>query len=68
MVYFISDLTFSVNLDAENIPKLGDLPVNKYKLDTETKGSTVFRKPRALGCSDPSAARALLRARGFLIP
>ena len=28
----------------------------KYKLDTETKGSTVFRNPRALGCSDPSAA------------
>ena len=38
----------------------------KYKLDTETKGSTVFRNSRALGCSDPSAARALLRARGFL--
>ena len=37
-----------------------------YKLDTETKGSTVFRNPRALGCSDPSAARVLLRARGFL--
>ena len=33
-----------------------------YKLDTETKGSTVFRNPRALGCSDPSAVRALLRA------
>ena len=25
MVYFISDLTFSVNLDAENIPIMGDL-------------------------------------------
>ena len=37
-----------------------------YKLDTETKESTVFRNPRALGCSDPSGARALLRARGFL--
>ena len=34
----------------------------KYKLDTETKGSTVFRNPRAQGCSDPSIARALLRA------
>ena len=38
----------------------------KYRLDTETKGSTRFRNPRALGCSVPSAARALLRARGFL--
>ena len=37
-----------------------------YRLDTETKGSTRFRNPRALGCSVPSAARALLRARGFL--
>ena len=36
-------------------------------LDTETKGSTrSTRNPRALGCSVPSAARALLRARGFL--
>ena len=39
---------------------------SKYKLDTETKESMVFRNPRALGCGDPSAARALLRARGFL--
>ena len=39
---------------------------SKYKLDVETKGSTVFRNPWALGCSDSSAARALLRARGFL--
>ena len=38
----------------------------QYRLDTETKGSTRFRNPRALGCSVPSAARALLRARGFL--
>jgi len=38
----------------------------KYKLDTETKGSTVFRNSRAPGCSNPSVARALLRARGFL--
>ena len=30
----------------------------KYKLDTETKGSTGFRNPRARGCS----------ARGFLKP
>ena len=37
-----------------------------YRLDTETKGSTQFRNPRALGCSVPSAVRALLRARGFL--
>ena len=37
-----------------------------YKLDTETEGSTRFRNPRARGCSVPSAARALLRARGFL--
>ena len=43
-----------------------ELGSSKYKLDTETKGSTVFRNSRALGCSDPSAARALLRARGFL--
>ena len=42
------------------------VPVNTYRLDTETKGSTRFRNPRALGCSVPSAARALLRARGFL--
>ena len=34
--------------------------------DTVSKGSTVFRNPRALGCSVPSAARALRRARGFL--
>ncbi len=26
----------------------------------------VYRNPKALGCSVPSAARALLRARGFL--
>ena len=38
------------------------LMVVKYRLDTETKGSTRFRNPRALGCSVPSAARALLRA------
>ena len=30
------------------------------------QGSKVFRNPRALGCSVPSAARALLRAREFL--
>ena len=29
-------------------------------------GNTEFRKPRALSCSVPSAARTLLRARGFL--
>ena len=28
---------------------------------TETKGSTVYRNPQDPGCSDPSAARALLR-------
>ena len=32
----------------------------------ETKGSTLFRNRRAQGCGDPSGARALLRARGFL--
>ena len=37
-----------------------------YKLDTETEVSTRFRNSRARGCSVPSAARALLRARGFL--
>ena len=35
----------------------------KYRLDTETKGCTRFRNPRALGCSVPSA---LLKAQGFL--
>ena len=40
--------------------------ISKYKLESKTKGFTVFRNSRALGCSDPSAARALLRARGFL--
>ena len=39
---------------------------NLHRLDTETKGSMRFRNPRALGCSIPSAARALLRAQGFL--
>ena len=33
-----------------------------YKSDTETKESMVFRNLRALGCSDPNAARVLLRA------
>ena len=33
---------------------------SKYWLDTETKGSTQFRNPRAPGCSILSAARALL--------
>ena len=48
-------------------PKVGvAFLASTYTLDTETKGSTVFRNPRALGCSSPSAARALLRARGFL--
>ena len=42
-------------------------PSAKYQLDTVSKGSTVFRNPRALICSVPSAARALLRARGFLV-
>ena len=37
-----------------------------YIIDTESEGSTQFRNPRARGCSDPSGARALLRARGFL--
>ena len=37
-----------------------------YQLDTVSKGSTVFRNPRALGCSVPGTARALLRAREFL--
>ena len=32
------------------------------------QGSTGFRTPRALGCSVPSAARALLRGRGVLNP
>ena len=32
----------------------------------ETEGSTAFRNPRALGCSNPSVVRVLLRARGFL--
>ena len=39
--------------------------LTKYRLDTETKGSTQFRNPGALGCSVPSAARALLRPEGF---
>ena len=39
----------------------------KYKLDAETKVTKRFRNPRARGCSVPSEARALLRARGFLI-
>ena len=37
-----------------------------YKLDAETKVTKRFRNPRARGCSVPSEARALLRARGFL--
>ena len=37
-----------------------------YKLDAETKVTKWFRNPRARGCSVPSEARALLRARGFL--
>ena len=41
-------------------------PVTKYKLDAETKVTKRFRNPRAQGCSVPSEARALLRARGFL--
>ena len=36
--------------------------LSNYYLDTETEGSTVFRNLKALGCSNPSAARALLRA------
>ena len=35
-------------------------------IDAESEGSTRFRNPRARGCSDPSVARALLRAREFL--
>jgi len=38
----------------------------KYKLDAETKVTKRFRNPRAWGCSVPSEARVLLRARGFL--
>lgn len=37
-----------------------------YRLDTMSKESTVFRNPRAMGCSILSAARALLSAQGFL--
>ena len=39
------------------------LSVTQGLYNTET---TVCRNPRAPGCSDPSAARALLGARGFL--
>ena len=35
-------------------------------LDTETGGSTAYINPRALGCSDPRAAGALLKALGFI--
>ena len=49
-----------------NFSDFGQKPWTIYKLDTETEGSTRFRNPRARGCSVPSAARALLRARGFL--
>ena len=38
------------------------------KLGTKTKRSTGFRNPKALGCSDSSAVRTLLRAWGFLKP
>ena len=55
--YFLPKQTFS---------DFGQTPWVIYKLDTETEGSTRFRNPRARGCSVPSAARALLRARGFL--
>ena len=35
---------------------------NTEFIDTETKGSaTIYKNPQALDCSDPSAARALLR-------
>ena len=37
-----------------------------FNIDAESEGSTRFRNPRARDCSDPSGARALLRARGFL--
>ena len=37
-----------------------------FSLSKACKGSTRFRNPRALGCSVPSAARALLRAQWFL--
>ena len=40
--------------------------ITTYKLDAETKVTKRFRNPRARGCSVPSEARALLRARGFL--
>ena len=42
------------------------LQASIYKLDAETKVTKRFRNPRARGCSVPSEARALLRARGFL--
>jgi len=43
-------------------------PIDKYKLDTETEGSKGLRDLMVLGCSVPSLARALLRARGSLNP
>ncbi len=33
----------------------------KYRLDSETKGTTGIRNLKALGCTVPSAARALLK-------
>ena len=40
--------------------------VDKYRLDTDTKGHKLFMNLRAMGCSAPSVARALLGARGFI--
>ena len=42
--------------------------VDKYRLDTDTKGHKLFMNLRAMGCSAPSVARALLGARGFICP
>ena len=42
------------------------LEYNKYQLDTETRGSTVFINPRAQGCSHRDVARALLMNQGFI--
>ncbi len=50
----VSQLTCTAEVEA--------LTYSAGRLDTESKGSTRFSNPKAMGCSDPCAARVLLRA------